>query len=108
MSLSASPVDRRKVSAMFTRHCVELCTQSSPSLPHGQASALKLKGLDTCRLGALHSQDLLSDHTQHLQVDAVELVEASPGAAAGQPLEELALQARTSAQDEVCKLHHRY
>ena len=32
-----------------------------------QLGALKLKGLDACCLGALHSQDLLRDHTQHLQ-----------------------------------------
>ena len=40
--------------------------------------------------GALDVQHLLRHHRQHLQVDAVELVEAGPGAAAGQALEELA------------------
>ena len=47
---------------------------------------LLLVGLD----GALDAVDLLRHHGQHLQLDAVELVEARPGAGLRQPLEELA------------------
>jgi hypothetical protein len=39
---------------------------------------------------SLNGQDLLGHHGQHLQIDAVELVEARPGAAGRQALEELA------------------
>ena len=38
----------------------------------------------------LDGHDLLGHHRQHLQVDAVELVEAGPGPARRQPLEKLA------------------
>ena len=39
---------------------------------------------------ALEGHDLLCDHAQHLDGDAVELVEARPRAGAGEPFEELA------------------
>lgn len=38
-------------------------------------------------LGALDGQHLLSHHTQHLQLDTVELIKAGPGSTAGQTLQ---------------------
>lgn len=68
-----------------TRHCAPV------KIPERQASPFKLKDLEASRLGLLHCVDLLRNHTEHLQVDAVELIKAGPRAAAGQPLEKLAL-----------------
>ena len=39
---------------------------------------------------SLDGEDLLGHHGEHLQVDSVELVEAGPRPAGGQPFEELA------------------
>ena len=50
--------------------------------------ALEEEALHSRTLGAVNRENLLSDHRQHLHVDAVELVEAAP-TAARQPLEEL-------------------
>ena len=49
---------------------------------------------------------LLCNHRQHLQVDAVELIKARPGARGGEALEELALcpKTRTVAQSDICEI----
>ncbi len=52
--------------------------------------AFKDGALLTTLHGALELDDLLRDHTQHLDVNAVELVEARPGTRTGQSFEELA------------------
>lgn len=44
----------------------------------GEAAALKVKDGQASSLGSLHRENLLRDHGEHLQVDAVELVEARP------------------------------
>ena len=49
----------------------------------------KKKRFTPATLGAVNREHLLSDHRQHLHVDAVELVEAAPTAAA--PLKNLAI-----------------
>ena len=55
----------------------------------GQVGPLEDEALDTGGDGALDGEDLLRDDGEHLEVDAVELVEARPIAARGEALEEL-------------------
>ena len=54
-----------------------------------QVRALKVELRDLCDLAADDGEDLLRDDREHLEVDAVELVKARPGAAGRQTLEEL-------------------
>jgi hypothetical protein len=54
-----------------------------------QVRSLKIELLDARGLGADNGEDLLRDDREHLEVDAVELVEARPRARRGEPLEEL-------------------
>ena len=53
-------------------------------------SQLKLQQTARERFLLPPTTDLLGDDTEHLQLDTVELVEASPGPWRGEPLEELA------------------
>ena len=55
-----------------------------------QLRVLEHEALHLGHDGQLDGQNLLRHDRQHLQVDAVELVEAGPGAGGGQALEELA------------------
>lgn len=49
------------------------------NLPEGQARAFKFKRGHLSSLCSLNGQNLLSNDRQHFQVDAVELIKASPG-----------------------------
>ena len=51
--------------------------------------ALEHEAARAFALGLLDGQDLLRDHRQHLQLDAVELIEAGPGTGCCEALEEL-------------------
>ena len=64
------------------------------SSPQGQTRAFKLKGSQLGCLGPLNGQNLLSNDREHLQIDAVELIKASPGASRCKALEEFALQSK--------------
>ena len=55
----------------------------------GQLGALKIELLDSRRLSADDGQDLLCDHREDLELDAVELVKARPRARRSQALEKL-------------------
>ena len=55
-----------------------------------EVGALEDESVDAGGDRALDRQNLVRDHRQHLEVDAVELVEARPRARGGEPLEELA------------------
>ena len=56
----------------------------------GDLSAFEHEALQLVDDGLIDGEQLLGDHRQHLNVDAVELVEAGPRAAHGQALEKLA------------------
>ncbi len=51
-------------------------------MPEIKAGAFEQEGGEASSLGPLNGQNLLGDHAQHLQINAVELVKArpSPGA----------------------------
>eukprot|EP00962_Isochrysis_galbana_P010416 scaffold2872_cov112-Isochrysis_galbana.AAC.17 len=54
-----------------------------------QRRAFEDELLGVGRLGALNGEDLLRHDREHLEVNSIELVEASPRARGGEPLEEL-------------------
>lgn len=65
----------------------------------------KDEGLCFDCLGSDDGQHLLSNHAQHLQLNAVELIKAGPGTRAGKTFEELGLQCsktERSAQEAGC------
>eukprot|EP00983_Pelagomonas_calceolata_P101910 1158747-Pelagomonas_calceolata.AAC.23 len=78
-------------------HCDEYPTRGQQL----DEAALKVEGRQLHLEGVLDGEQLLRNHRQHLDVDAVELIKAGPGAALGQAAEELALGMGLGFRSEV-------